>query len=70
MSVEETIEYFKKKGKPVSTKTMAEDLNITLTTAHKRIKSARKSLKRVQEGTSVFYMVKPRRASKKASASA
>lgn len=61
------IDYFKQQ--PRSIKTMAADLNVTLTYAHKRVKELMKSLKKVKEGTSVLYMVKPRRNAAKDKAS-
>jgi hypothetical protein len=51
-------DYFRK---PASVKTMAKDLNLTLTYAHKRVKDLKRGLKRVKEGTSVLYLTKPRR---------
>ncbi len=53
------LDYFKQK--PASVKTMADELGITLSAAHKRVKELSRSLKKVKEGTSVLYMVKPRR---------
>ena len=52
------------KQTPSSVKTMAEALGLTLSAAHKRVKELSKSLKRVKEGTSVIYIIKPRRNAK------
>lgn len=58
---EAVLDYFRTKG-PMNVKGMANDLELTTTMAHKRVKEllAAKALKRVKEGNRVMYMITPR----------